>query len=109
MSETFERVHIIGEEFSTKRVKSASAFMVVSDVGRGVILQKLVFRKSPPSVLIENNLYMIQELTAGQLPYTINFITCPQRDWITHSIRKDGQIICLFVLGLDLIRQPKKF
>ena len=46
MSETFERVHIIGGEFSTKRVKSASAFMVVSDVGRGVILQKLVFRNT---------------------------------------------------------------
>lgn len=46
MSETFERVHIIGEEFSTKRVKSASAFMVVSDVGRGVILQKLVIRNT---------------------------------------------------------------
>ena len=45
MSETFERVHIIGGEFSTKSEISISV-MVVSDMGRGVILQKLVFRNT---------------------------------------------------------------
>jgi hypothetical protein len=43
----------------------------------------MVSRKCPlPRIMPVENLETTQELTAGQLPYTINFITMPRRDGI---------------------------